>query len=131
MMSEHHPDPSLSEHTICSRTAGSKISRPADGWLRDFRFSPRDIILTSTQKIICQFIACGLSDKEIAYFLNIGCSTVKAHNTKILRTLGLIRRTQLVRFVFETGEFDPEMVEPEVQRRNLIGRKQRKRKSLG
>ena len=99
-------------------------SPPVEGWLRSFRFSPRKIDLTSTQKTICQFIACGLSDKEIAYLLGIGCSTVKAHNTKILRMLGLFRRTQLVRFVFETGDFDPSIAEAEVKRRSIASRRQ-------
>lgn len=107
-----------------SRGKGSSSSRAfysEDGWLREFRFSPQDVPLTAMQQIICQCIACGLSDKEMAYFLGIEIATVKAHNAKILRALGLIRRAQMVRLVFESRSFDPEMVEREVRRRSLLG----------
>lgn len=107
----------------------SRVTIGSDGWLREFRFSPRNILLTTTQKMVCQCVACGLSDKEIAFFLGIGCSTVKAHTSKILKTIGLIRRTQLVRFVFESGEFDPSFVEIEVKRRSTIVRKRKRQEN--
>lgn len=43
--------------------------------------------------------------------LDVSCSTVKAHNCKTLRSLGFLRRGQLIRYVFETGQFDPEAAE--------------------
>lgn len=107
----------------------SQLAFGSDGWLREFRFSPRNILLTATQKMVCQCVACGLSDKEIAFFLGIGSSTVKAHTSKILKTIGLIRRTQLVRFVFESGEFDPSFVEIEVKRRSTIVRKRKRQEN--
>ena len=130
MSKEHVVDNRALGAGEASRGTGSSSSRALcseDGWLREFRFSPQDVPLTAMQQIICQCIACGLSDKETAYFLGIEIATVKAHNAKILRALGLIRRAQMVRLVFESGSFDPEMVEREVRRRNMLGHR-RKRK---
>lgn len=120
-------------HRICDiatevgNTGTSRRTEPLasfiEGRLRTFRFAPQPVILTTTQKAVSQCIACGLSDKEIAFFLGIQCATVKAHTSKILRMLGLFRRTQLVRFVFESGDFDPEMVEIEVNRRSMSVRR--------
>jgi len=129
-MSVEHVSGSSAIDAVCVDTKSCDSSRlpfSADGRLRNFRFSPRNMVLTTSQKIVCQCIACGLSDKEIAFFLGIGRATVKAHTGNILRTLGLIRRTQLVRFVFESGDFDPEMVEMEIKRRSaLVRRRTRK-----
>ncbi len=77
-------------------------------WLRSFRYAPRPVSFTPVQWLITQLIACGLSDKEIAHMLSISASTVKAHNNKTMRALGLMRRGQLVRYIFETGQFEPE-----------------------
>lgn len=104
----------------------SSFSVEVDGWLRGFRFSPRNTTLTETQKIVCQCVACGLSDKEIAYLLGMKFGTVKAHNASIFRALGIIRRTQLVRFVFESGGFDPDKVEKDMKKRiKLVGGSER------
>lgn len=89
-------------------------------WLRGFRYAPRPVKFTPVQWLITQLIACGLSDKEIAHMLTISASTVKAHNNKTMRSLGLMRRGQLVRYIFETGQFEPERAE-----RMLAERKQR------
>ena len=80
-------------------------------WLRSFRYAPRPVSFTPVQWLITQLIACGLSDKEIAHMLSISASTVKAHNNKTMRALGLMRRGQLVRYIFETGQFAPEEAE--------------------
>jgi DNA-binding NarL/FixJ family response regulator len=79
--------------------------------LREYRYTPRSAKLTRVQWIISQLIACGLADKEIAYILGVATSTVKAHNNSTMRALGLIRRGQLIRYIFEAGEFSPEKVE--------------------
>ncbi len=78
--------------------------------------------MASVQWLIAQLVACGLSDKEIAHLLSISSSTVKAHNTKTLRALGLARRGQLVRYVFESGMFDPEGAERLLAARRPAGR---------
>jgi len=126
----------LPTHNCATASLGGSLTKHLDttqlpaavsGWLRSFRYSPRSIALTETQKVVCQCVACGLSDKEIAFCLGMTFSTVKAHNANIFRALGLARRAQLVRFVFERGEFDPDSVEVALRRRNSLngGRKQK------
>ena len=80
-------------------------------WLRSFRYAPQGGTLTRVQLLIAQLVACGLSDKEISGLLGVASSTVKAHNGSILKCFGLWRRTQLVRFMLETGRFDPDGAE--------------------
>jgi DNA-binding NarL/FixJ family response regulator len=86
-------------------------------WLRTYRYAPTPARFSPVQQVIVQMVACGLSDKEIAHMLSISASTVKAHNTKTLRALGLLRRAQLVRYVFESGLFDPEAADRELSKR--------------
>ena len=76
--------------------------------LRAFKYAPEPRMLSSVQWLIAQLITCGLSDKEIAPLAGVATSTVKAHNSGILKRLGLFRRAQLVRFMMESGQFDPE-----------------------
>ncbi len=80
-------------------------------WLRAFRYAPQEAKFSPVQWLIAQLVACGLSDKEIAHLLSISASTVKAHNNKTMRALGLMRRGQLVRYIFESGQFAPEKAE--------------------
>lgn len=80
-------------------------------WLRAFRYAPQPVKFSPVQWLIAQLVACGLSDKEIAHMLAISASTVKAHNNKTMRALGLMRRGQLVRYIFESGQFEPEKAE--------------------
>jgi DNA-binding NarL/FixJ family response regulator len=87
---------------------GSRETEAEDRWLRAFRYAPVQGTLTPVQSLVAQLITCGLSDKEIAFFLGVAASTVKAHNTRILRSFGLSRRTQVVRYMLESGMFDPE-----------------------
>lgn len=101
----------------CSQEGDIEISQLS--WLRNFRYSPRHAELTSTQRLVIQFVACGLSDKEIAYFLKITCATVKAHNAAILKALNFYRRSQLVRYVFESNRFDPEEAQRVVEARKV------------
>jgi len=79
-----------------------------DRWLRAYRYTPLRATLTPVQFLVAQLVACGLSDKEISHFLGVASSTVKAHNTRILKSFGLLRRTQVVRYMLESGQFDPE-----------------------
>ena len=102
------------------RMPREKLAEQGAPWLRCFRYAPRPVKFTPVQWLITQLIACGLSDKEIAHMLTISASTVKAHNNKTMRSLGLMRRGQLVRYIFETGQFEPEKAE-----RMLAERKQR------
>lgn len=58
----------------------------------------------------------------IAHMLGISSSTVKAHNCKTLRSLGLLRRGQLARYVIESGQFDPETAEQQLFDRHARNR---------
>ena len=89
-------------------------------WLRHFRYAPQPVKLSPVQWLIAQLVACGLSDKEIAHLLRVSASTVKAHNNKTLRGLGLQRRGQLVRYMLETGQFAPERAEAALAERNAL-----------
>ena len=93
---------------------GRAANGVAGSWLRNYRYAPKAVEFTPVQWLIAQLVACGASDKEIAFLLSISTSTVKAHNAKTLRALGLLRRGQLVRYIFETGQFDPEKAEAQL-----------------
>ena len=99
------------------RLAGWQSQESGAAWLRAYRYDPKPAQFSPVQLVIVQMVACGLSDKEIAHMLSISASTVKAHNTKTLRALGLLRRAQLVRYVFEMGLFDPEAAAKELSKR--------------
>lgn len=94
----------------------------SEHWLRRFRYAPRPIRFSQVQWLVAQAITCGLSDKEIAFLLGISHATVKAHTGKIIQGLGFSRRTQLVRYMLETGQFDPESTEQRLAlRRQTVG----------
>ena len=86
-------------------------------WLRSYRYAPQSKQLSPSQWLIAQLIACGLSDKEIAFLLGVAQATVKAHNGNTLRSLGLFRRSQLVRYLWETGQFNPEAAQQSLAQR--------------
>jgi DNA-binding CsgD family transcriptional regulator len=82
--------------------------------LRSFRYQPRAIRFSPVQALVVQLVCCGLADKEIAFLLGVCAATVKAHMSRAIRDMGLHRRHQLVRYVFENGLFDPEWAEAEI-----------------
>ena len=47
----------------------------------------------------------------------VSSATVKAHMSRAIKDMGLFRRHQLVRYVFENGLFDPETAQAEILRR--------------
>ena len=108
--------PSSQPH-LKERWLSDKGTSLGKGWLRNSRYAPRPAESTSTQRIVLQLVACGLSDKDIAHFLGITCATVKAHNAAAMKILGLRRRAQMVRLVFESGWFDPETTEKALELR--------------
>ncbi|MBH0238621.1 response regulator [Methylobrevis albus] len=59
--------------------------------------------LTPQQIRVLQMLRQGLLNKQIAYELNVGETTVKAHVSEILRKLGVYSRTQAV---IEAGRID-------------------------
>ena len=68
-------------------------------------YAPKPVKLEGRQLQIAKLVALGLADKEIAHFLAVSQGTVKGHVSMILRVLGLYRRTQICRYVYETGLF--------------------------
>ena len=85
--------------------------------LRSFRYDPKPHRLSPVQMIVVQLVCCGLADKEIAFILGVSSATVKAHMSRAIKDMGLFRRHQLVRFVFENGLFDPERAQTEILKR--------------
>ena len=83
-------------------SAGPRLSRSASD-IRSYGYRPTPAKLTGQQLLIAQLTALGLANKEIAYLADISETTVKAHISAALRTLNLKRRTQLCRYVFESG----------------------------
>ena len=85
--------------------------------LRSFRYDPKPCRLSPMQMLVVQLVCCGLADKEIAFMLGVSSATVKAHMSRAIKDMGLYRRHQLVRYVFENGLFDPEAAQAEILRR--------------
>ena len=85
--------------------------------LRSFRYEPKPARLSPMQMLVVQLVCCGLADKEIAFVLGVSSATVKAHMSRAIKDMGLYRRHQLVRYVFENGMFDPEAAQAEILRR--------------
>ena len=71
--------------------------------MRDLGYAPNAVQLAGRQLEVAQLVALGLADKEIAHYMSLSQGTVKGHVSMILRQLGLYRRTQICRFVYEAG----------------------------
>jgi DNA-binding NarL/FixJ family response regulator len=97
------------------QASGNKMTIVPD--LRSFRYEPKPVRLSPMQMLVVQLVCCGLADKEIAFILSVSSATVKAHMSRAIKEMGLFRRHQLVRYVFENGLFDPESAQAEIQRR--------------
>ena len=110
-------EPSLCGTQEVGETNASKNETPdnrgkqggVDEWLRSYRYSPKSLHLSRQRWLIAQLVACGLSDKEIAYLAGIATSTVKVHISAILKELGRLRRAQVVRYILESGQFSPSL----------------------
>ena len=98
-----------------SRTASGTITVVPE--LRSYRYAPKPCRLSAMQMLVLQLVCCGLADKEIAFILGVSSATVKAHMSRAIKDMGLFRRHQLVRYVFENGLFDPEAAQAEILRR--------------
>lgn len=85
--------------------------------LRSYRYDPKPCRLSPMQMLVVQLVCCGLADKEIAFLLGVSSATVKAHMSRAIKEMGLFRRHQLVRYVFENGLFDPESAQLQITRR--------------
>ena len=85
--------------------------------LRSFRYDPKPHRLSPVQMMVVQLVCCGLADKEIAFILGVSSATVKVHMSRAIKDMGLFRRHQLVRFIFENGLFAPERTQTEIIKR--------------
>jgi DNA-binding NarL/FixJ family response regulator len=88
------PEPALRVGASC---------RGAHAAVRGLGYAPNRVHLAGRQLEVAQLVALGLADKEIAHYMSVSQGTVKGHVSMILRNLGLYRRTQICRFVYEAG----------------------------
>lgn len=63
--------------------------------------------ITRREKEVCQLLALGHTNCEVAYQLSISERTVEAHRHKIMAKLELRSRAELVRFAIDNGVLDP------------------------
>lgn len=75
---------------------------------RQLSYAPNAVRLDGRQLEVAQLVALGLADKEIAHHLKVSQGTVKGHVSALLRVLGLYRRTQICRYVYEAGLMGPD-----------------------
>ncbi|MFS8811862.1 response regulator transcription factor, partial [Synechococcus sp. R55.7] len=63
----------------------------------------REIELTPTETKVIQYVARGLSNREIAEVLGVSQRTVESHVSNMLGKTGLHNRTELARWAIESG----------------------------
>jgi len=60
--------------------------------------------LSPKEEAVARSVSDGLTDKEIARDLGIAFTTVRTHLARIYRKLGLSRRSQLVRLLYDAAD---------------------------
>lgn len=63
----------------------------------------RDIDLTPTETRVIQYVAKGMSNREIAETLGVSQRTIESHVSNMLGKTGLHNRTELARWAMESG----------------------------
>lgn len=63
----------------------------------------REIELTPTETKVIQYVAKGMSNREIAEVLGVSQRTIESHVSNMLSKTGLHNRTELARWAMETG----------------------------
>jgi DNA-binding NarL/FixJ family response regulator len=91
---EQYIDPSL---TKCV------LSRFIGGTSKNSSSQTRKEILTQRERKVCQLLAYGHTNSEIAEKLFISERTVETHRSNIYAKLGLKNRVELVRFAIDNG----------------------------
>ena len=71
-----------------------------------------DITLSLREKEVLQCISLGLSNQEIADYLNLSISTIKTHSSNLFSKLDVKRRTQAVKRARELGILEHSIEEP-------------------
>jgi len=88
---EQYIDPQLSHYLIANY-----IGRP--------RKTKAGVeLLTGREREICQYLASGHTNAEVAEALNISKRTVETHRAAIMSKIGLKSRAELVHFAMENG----------------------------
>jgi two-component system response regulator NreC len=88
---EQFIDPALSHYLIANYVGRSKGPKAALD------------LLTGREREICQHLASGLTNAEIAQLLAISKRTVETHRAAIMAKIGLKSRAELVHFAMENG----------------------------
>ena len=70
-------------------------TQPFEGELRP-RPRPRHVALTMRESMVLQWVARGMTNKEIAAYLQVSPHTVRDHVTNILRKCGVSSREALI-----------------------------------
>ncbi len=63
----------------------------------------RDIELTPTETRVIQYVAKGMSNREVAETLGVSQRTIESHVSNMLGKTGLHNRTELARWAMESG----------------------------
>ena len=90
---DNYVDPALANVMVLSLVGGAK---PAGT-------SGRLALLTQREREVCQLLAYGYTNREVASQLFISDRTVETHRTNIMAKLGVGGRAELVRFAIDNG----------------------------
>jgi two-component system response regulator NreC len=88
---EPYVDPQLSSYLISSFIGHTRKTKFGVG------------LLTGREREICQYLATGYTNAEIAETLNISKRTVETHRAAIMSKVGLKNRAELVHFAMDNG----------------------------
>jgi DNA-binding NarL/FixJ family response regulator len=88
---EQYVDPTLAHYLIANyigRPKGSKVGLD---------------LLTAREREVCQYLASGFTNAEIAAALAVSKRTVETHRAAVMAKVGLKSRAELVHFAMENG----------------------------
>jgi len=88
---EQYVDPAMSHYLIANYIGRPR--QPKAGF----------DLLTGREREVCQYLASGFTNAEVAEALSISKRTVETHRAAIMAKVGLKSRAELVHFAMETG----------------------------